>query len=202
MVSFFWNIISQIVSYVFSFGYLGVFLLMFLEGSFFPFPSEAVMIPAGFFASLGKMNFFLAILVGSLGTLSGAILNYYLGLKFGRPFLKKYGRYIFIREETIKKTEELFRTYGDVITFVGRLIPGVRQYISFPPGFARMSFRKFSVCTFLGAGLWVSILAFLGYFIGQNQEVLREYLNQITILLILISGIIVLFYVFYKKKRK
>lgn len=202
MIAFFWHIIFQIVSYVFSFGYLGIFFLMFLEGSFFPFPSEAVMIPAGYFASLGQMNFFLAIFMGTLGTLSGAILNYYLGLKFGRPLLKKYGKYIFIKEKTIEKAEKLFDEYGDIITFVGRLIPAIRQYISFPPGFAKMSFKRFSLFTFLGAFLWVSILTSLGYFIGQNQEILKTYLNQITIILLVISAFVILAYVFLKKKKK
>lgn len=133
------QIINFIVETVGQLGYLGIFIMMFLESSFFPFPSEVVMIPAGYLAYKGEMNMYLVILFGILGSLAGAIFNYYFALKLGRRFLMRYGKYIFISEDTILKMEEFFNKHGHISTFFGRLIPVVRQYISLPAGLSRMN---------------------------------------------------------------
>ena len=106
------NIINFIVETVGSLGYTGIFIMMFLESSFFPFPSEVVMIPAGYLAYKGEMNMYLVILFGILGSLAGSLFNYYLAIKFGRKFLIKYGKYFFIKEETIIRMEEFFKKHG------------------------------------------------------------------------------------------
>lgn len=159
------------------------------------------MVLAGFLSFSGKMNLFLAILVGTLGTLSGAILNYYLDLRFGRLSLKSMEDIFLLKKKTMAWVNELFANYGGMVTLVGRLIPRVKQYISFPPGFAKMSFKKFPFFTFLEAFLWISILASLGYFISQNQAVIKVYLNQITVFFLIISLFILLAYVFIKKRK-
>ena len=197
------QIINFIVETVGQLGYAGIFIMMFLESSFFPFPSEVVMIPAGYLAYKGEMNIYFVIFFGILGSLAGALFNYYLALKLGRRFLMRYGKYILISEDTILKMEDFFNKHGHVSTFFGRLIPVVRQYISLPAGLSRMNLFVFSVFTSLGAGIWVAILAFLGYFLGGNEELIKEYLHQIIIaLLVLIVVFSYLYYKFTKRKNR
>ncbi len=194
------DIVNWIVQTVGSLGYTGIFIMMFLESSFFPFPSEVVMVPAGYLASKGEMNLFLAIFIGILGSLSGAIFNYYLAKGFGRAFLLKWGKYLFLKEESLEKLEKFFQNHGEISTFTGRLIPGVRQYISLPAGMAKMCLVKFTIFTTLGAGIWVVVLALLGYFIGENEALIKEYLHTITIATIIIVTIIILIYIKFKKR--
>ena len=195
------EIIDFIVKTVGDLGYFGIFIMMFLESSFFPFPSEVVMIPAGYLAYQGEMNLFLAIFIGIAGSLTGAIFNYYLALRFGRKFIAKYGKYVLIKEETMQKMEDFFEKHGHISTFSGRLIPAVRQYISLPAGLAKMNLFKFSLYTSLGAGIWVLILALLGYFIGHNQALINEYLHVIIITILVFLVILILFYVRLKLKK-
>lgn len=194
------QIINFIVETVGQLGYAGIFIMMFLESSFFPFPSEVVMIPAGYLAYKGEMNMYLVILFGILGSLAGAIFNYYLAIKFGRAFLIKYGRYFFIKEQTIIKMEEFFKNHGHISTFSGRLIPAVRQYISFPAGLSGMNLFIFCLYTSLGAGIWVVILTVLGYYLGDNEGLVKEYLRYIIIVILISLAILVFWY--YKKLKK
>ncbi len=194
------EIVDFIVNTVESLGYIGIFIMMFLESSFFPFPSEVAMIPAGLLAAQGKMNLILAIMIGIAGSLAGALFNYFLAVKFGRGFLVKYGKYFFISEETIAKTEKFFKDHGAISTFTGRLIPAVRQYISFPAGLAKMDLKVFSLYTTLGAGTWVSILALIGYFFGANEALAKEHTKEITIAVLVSVAILVFWYVRRQKK--
>jgi membrane protein DedA with SNARE-associated domain len=148
------GIVNFIVSTVGALGYAGIFVMMFLESSFFPFPSEVVMVPAGYLSQKGEMNIFIAIFMGILGSVAGAIFNYYLALKLGRPGILK-----FVKEEKLKKLEDFFKKHGHISTFTGRLIPGVRQYISLPAGLGKMNIFLFTIFTALGAGIWVGLLA-------------------------------------------
>ena len=193
------SVVDFIVQTVGSLGYLGIFIMMFLESSFFPFPSEVVMIPAGYLAYKGEMNIYIAIVVGILGSLAGALFNYYLAIKFGRKFLIKYGKYFFIKEPTIVKMEEFFKSHGHISTFSGRLIPAVRQYISFPAGLARMNLFIFCIYTSLGAGIWVIILTLLGYFLGGNEALIKEYLHTIVIVILVLLA--VLGFAYYKRVK-
>ncbi|WP_122893552.1 DedA family protein [Arcobacter peruensis] len=194
------DMVNFVVDTVGSLGYIGIFIMMFLESSFFPFPSEVVMIPAGYLAYKGEMNIYIAIFSGIAGSLTGALFNYFLAVKFGRKFLVKYGKYFFIKEETITKMEEFFKSHGHISTFSGRLIPAVRQYISFPAGLARMNLLIFSIYTTLGAAIWVVILTLLGYYLGDNEALIKEYLRYI------IAGILVLLavigFLYYRKIKK
>jgi len=194
------DVVNFIVDTVGALGYVGIFLMMFLESSFFPFPSEVVMIPAGYLAYKGEMNIYIVVFMGILGSLAGALFNYFLAIKLGRKFLIKYGKYFFIKEETITKMENFFKDHGHISTFSGRLIPAVRQYISFPAGLARMNLVTFSIYTSLGAGIWVIILTLLGYFIGGNEELIKEY-TRFIIVGILIS-LAVMGYLYYRRVKK
>ena len=195
------EIIAWIVKTVGDLGYIGIFVMMFLESSFFPFPSEVVMIPAGYLAYKGEMNLALAIACGIGGSLAGALFNYYLAIRFGRAFLAKYGKYVLIKEESLQKMEDFFARHGHISTFSGRLIPAVRQYISLPAGLARMDLLKFSIYTSLGAGIWVAILALLGYYIGHNEIMLKEYLQTIIISILVLLVVGAIFYIRLQIKK-
>ena len=191
------EIVNWIVETVGALGYLGIFIMMFLESSFFPFPSEVAMIPAGYLASKGDMNLIAAFSAGAGGSLAGALFNYVLGDKLGRPFLVKYGKYFFIKEETIDKTEVFFQKYGPASTLFGRLIPGIRQYISLPAGIGKMPIYSFSLYTFIGAGIWCIVLLSLGYTFGEHEDKIKEAMHYIlAAIFVLIAGV---FY-YYRKK--
>ncbi len=198
----FQQIITFIVDTVSSLGYPGIFALMFLESSFFPFPSEVVMIPAGYLVNAGEMNMFMVIFCGIAGSLAGALFNYYLGYKLGRPFFLKYGKYILFNEDKFLQVEGMFLRHGEIITFIARLIPGVRQYMSFPAGITKMGLIRFCLFTSAGAGIWVTILTLLGYIVGQNQELLKIYLNQIVYTLLILSVILIAIYVYWHQRKK
>jgi len=183
-------------------GYWGIFLLMFLESTFFPFPSEIIMIPAGYLAFKGEMNIYLIILAGILGSVGGALLNYYLAIHFGRAFILRYGKYFFIKEATLDKLESFFTKHGEISTFTGRLIPGIRQLISLPAGLARMNMAKFSFYTAIGAGIWVIVLVAVGYLVGSNEELISEYLKSATLIALISVVLITIFYVVRYKRRK
>ena len=196
------EIANTIVGYIGDMGYWGIFLLMFLESTFFPFPSEIIMIPAGYLAYKGEMNVYIVVLVGILGSVAGALFNYYLAMHFGRKFILKYGKYFFIKEETLDKLEAFFLKHGELSTFNGRLIPGIRQLISLPAGLARMNIAKFSLYSGLGAGIWVIVLVALGYLLGSNEELISEYLKSATLIALISVVFITLFYIVRHKRRK
>ena len=169
------NYIEAAATHAPAWGLLIVVALMTIESSFIPFPSEVVMIPAGFLAARGSLTLgspladaVLAILAGISGSLLGAYINYFISLKLGAPFLERYGRYFFLPKPKLDRAEEVFRTYGAGATFVCRLLPAIRQLISIPAGIARMPLGSFTLWTGLGAGLWVTLLTLLGYSLGAH----------------------------------
>jgi len=192
--------VHEIVELVGQFGYMGIFIMMFLESTFFPFPSEVAMIPAGYLAFKGEMNLVGAIIAGTTGSLGGALFNYYLAKKYGRKGVLAFGKYFFFTEEKLDKMELFFVKHGSFSTFVSRLIPGVRQLISLPAGLSNMPMGKFTLYTTLGAGLWVSVLAFLGYFIGENEVLLKEYLHQIIIVTLVTIALATVVYIWREKR--
>jgi len=196
------DIAATLVETIGNMGYWGIFLLMFLESTFFPFPSEIIMIPAGYLAYKGEMNIYLVVIVGILGSVGGALFNYYLAMHFGRKFLLKYGKYFFIKEETLAKLETFFTKHGELSTFNGRLIPGIRQLISLPAGLAKMNIAKFSFYSALGAGIWVIVLVALGYILGSNEALISEYLHTATIIALISVIFITLFYIIRNKRKK
>ena len=194
------QVITWIVQTVAHWGYPGIVALMFLESSFFPFPSEIVIAPAGYLAFRGDMSLWLVIVCGVCGSLLGAIFNYWLAIQFGRPFFEKYGRYLFVSRKALDRADGFFQRHGHISTFVGRLLPGIRQYISLPAGLARMNFSLFCVFTALGAGIWVVVLALTGFLFGQNQALLMSNIHRISIWLVLFCIGVVAVYVWRKKK--
>jgi len=175
--------------------------MMAIESSFIPFPSELVLVPAGYLAAKGEMSIVMIMAAALAGSLVGAYINYYLARTLGRKFLLKYGKYFFIKEETLLKMEAYFKKHGHISTFTGRLIPGVRQLISIPAGLAKMNLAEFTIFTFLGAGIWALILVLLGYFIGENQGLIKEYLKEITAVVFIAVIFIGLLYYRYQKRK-
>jgi len=193
---------QELVDLIFDWGYLGIFIMMVIESSFIPFPSEIVLIPAGYLASQGEMNIVFIMLSALSGSMIGAFTNYYLALRLGRKILIKYGKYFFIKEQTLEKMDDFFLKHGHISTFVGRLIPGIRQLISVPAGIAKMNLAVFATYTALGAGIWALILTLIGYFIGENQELIDVYLKQITMVILVTLTILSSWYIYYQKKKK
>jgi len=158
-------------------GFVLIVLFMTIESSFIPFPSEVVMIPAGFLAARGGLSLgspmadmVTAILLGTTGSLAGAYINYFLFRRLGKPFLEKYGKYFFLPPPSLHRAEEIFREYGAGATLVCRLLPGIRQLISIPAGISEMPLRSFTLYTGLGAAIWVTILTLVGYSLGLSTQ--------------------------------
>lgn len=173
-------------------GYLGVGVLMAIESSFIPMPSEIIVPPAAYLASQGKMDIWLVILAGVIGSLVGAIFNYFIAYYLGRPVIYKLAahkaaKYFLISTESIEKAEKYFLANSVSATFIGRLVPVIRQLVSLPAGFCKMPFIPFLIYTTLGSTLWVSILAALGYFIGANQDTLLSYYREISLVFLLLG---------------
>ena len=184
--------------------------LMAIESSFIPFPSEIVVPPAAAVSVLpgSKMNSILIILFATLGSLIGALVNYFLSMTLGRTIIYKFadsklGHLCLLNSDKIRKAENYFNDHGKVSTFIGRLIPGIRQLISIPAGLARMPLFSFMGFTVLGAGIWNVVLALIGYIVGDNMDLIYKYSHEIGYLIIAVLAVVLLFYtVKYLIKRK
>ena len=193
--------IAWVLATVHDWGYTGIFILMALESTVLPVPSELVLIPAGYLAHQGQMNFWLIVLVSTVGSLVGASLNYAVAMWLGRPFLERWGRYFFVRPELLHKTDAFFVRHGAVSTFTGRLIPGIRHLISIPAGLTRMNLGAFAFYTSLGAGLWSLVLTLFGYFLGGNEALIREYQHFITAGVIAFVALVIGGYWWWNRRR-
>lgn len=191
MSEIFHTIIEWYMSHM---SYGTIMLLMTIESTFLPMPSELVIPPAAWKAAEGDLNIFLVILFGTLGALIGSLINYTLSYFLGRKIVyafanTKFANMCMVTPERIQKAEQYFISHGRSSTFIGRLVPGVRHLISIPAGLAKMPLKTFMLFTFIGAGLWNIILAILGYFLYSQQELLNNYFKEISYgLLILGSG--------------
>ena len=162
------------------------------------------MPPAGYCASkaVGTMNLYLAILMGIIGSWLGALLNYYLAAWLGRPFFLKYGKYFFCPPEKFEKIDAFFRAHGEISTFTGRLLPAVRHYISLSAGLTRMNRLHFLLYTGLGAGIWCAILAVIGYYLGENKDLVFEYSKRAGIWVIVFCVALVAAYIWLHRRKK
>ena len=195
------DLISWLLNTIGSMGYPGIFLLMAMESSIFPVPSELVMPPAGYLVQQGQMNMTLVILSGTFGSLAGAYLNYFVALWLGRPLLVRYGRYVWIKEEHFTRVEAFFQRHGEISTFIGRLLPVIRHLISIPAGLARMNHVRFTLYTLIGAGIWVSVLAWIGYFIGAERALIVQYSHHAVLGAVLLCVVTGLGYVVLHRRR-
>lgn len=194
--------INWLINTIGAMGYPGIFLLMAMESSVIPIPSELVMPPAGYLAQRGEMNMVVAILCGTVGSLVGAYANYFAAHYLGRPLLLKYGKYVWITEEKFAKVESFFLRHGEISTFIGRLLPVIRHLISLPAGLAGMHHWKFSLYTLLGAGIWCTVLTLIGYVIGKEQALIMRYSHQAVIGVVLFSSILIAVYVWRQRRGR
>lgn len=190
-----------LVEFVHQFGYFGIFIMTFLESTFVPIPSEVTMVPAGFLVQQGHMNFFVVVSTATAGALAGSLFNYYLAYYLGRKFFYNYGKYFFFTHDKIDKIDKFFSNHGDISTFSGRLIPGVRHFIAFPAGLGHMDMKKFCIYTTLGSGIWMTILTLLGYLIGDNKEMVHHYIPYISGALLVAVVILVTLYISHHRKK-
>jgi membrane protein DedA with SNARE-associated domain len=189
--------------YMTNLNYFTVGLLMAIESSFIPFPSEAVIPFAAWKAAQGELNIFLVVLSGTTGALTGALFNYYFAFYLGRPILyrfadSKLGKMLLLSKDKVVHAEQYFVKHGKVSTFIGRLVPAVRQLISLPAGLARMNLKDFVLFTILGAGIWNIILAVIGYFLYEIRDQIYPYLTEIVVAV----GIIFVGYLVFQAWRK
>ncbi|MBU1292120.1 DedA family protein [Patescibacteria group bacterium] len=199
------TIASWVTSIIDKIGYLGVLVLMTIESSFIPFPSEVVILPAAYLAQQGKMNIYLVVIAGIIGSILGALINYYLASTLGRKIIytladKRFFKFLLITPEKVNKAEKYFLKYGNISTLIGRLVVGVRQLISIPAGFSKMKLSSFIFYTTLGSSIWVVILAVFGYSFGSNQEQLEKYYSEISWFFVILAVIFIAYLIIKKKK--
>ncbi|OIP61568.1 MAG: DedA family protein [Nitrospirae bacterium CG11_big_fil_rev_8_21_14_0_20_41_14] len=195
--------LNWLVDTIGSMGYPGIMALMFVESTFILLPSELVIPPAGYLISQDQMSWAGVIVSGTVGSLLGALFNYAIAVYLGRPFILKYGKYFGITQKHLLKGENFFLRHGNISIFIGRLILGVRHYISFPAGLCRMNLGKFCLYTTFGAGLWVGVLAYIGYFVGNNKERIMEVSRQWSLYVIIGCALLIAIYIFrHKRKQK
>ena len=202
MIELFDSTVELLISFINNVGYFGIFIGMFLESTLIPIPSELVMIPAGMSASKGGMDLGLLITVGLCGNVSGAVFSYYLARVVGRNILFKVGKFFLIKPQTIIKIENFFKAHGSISIFIGRLLPGFRHFISLPAGVAKMDIKLFLLYTTVGSFIWTSVLTVLGFFIGANQKLIKEYLSIIGLGLVIFCAVLVTIYIFLKPTRQ
>lgn len=195
------SLIQWLLDTIGAMGYPGILLLMAMESSIIPVPSELVMPPAGYLAHQGQMSMPLAILCGTVGSLAGAYANYFASHYLGRPLILKYGRYVLIPPDKFERVEKFFLRHGEISTFIGRLLPVVRHLISIPAGLAGMNHLKFSLYTLAGAGIWCTILTWIGYFIGENRQLIMQYSHKALAWVVLFCCALVALYIWIQRRE-
>ena len=183
-------------------GYFGLFILMALESMIAPIPSEVVMPFAGYLVLHGRLDFWNALLVSSLGSIFGSLLSYYIGFYGGRPFVLKYGRYLLLEKGHLDWTESWFRKHGQKTIFISRFIPVVRHLISIPAGIARMAMHKFIIYTFLGAAIWNFILLYAGFRLGQHWDKIHQYSRELDAIFVALVILFFAYFIWKHRKRK
>jgi len=198
--------VTWLTETIFVLGYPGITILMAIESSAFPFPSEVVMPPAGYLVAKGRMSFPLVMIAGVAGSLIGALVNYWLAGWLER-WLRRYGKWILVSPKALDKAEAFFRNHGEIGTFIGRLVPVVRQLISIPAGMCRMRLGRFIAYTSFGSGIWCLILTYIGYLLGQHEATLRNedvqrYVGRVMIYLLPALALLAVGYVVWHRRRK
>lgn len=186
------NFVIWVISHL---GYLGVYFLMLLEACCIPIPSEVILPFAGFSVATGQFNFWLVVLLGALGDLSGSLLAYYIGYKGGRPLVEKYGKYIFLSHRDLDKADHFFNKYGEATAFFSRMMPVVRTFISLPAGISKMNIKKFVPYTFFGVLPFSFILTYAGMKLGENWELVRQTLRRFDLAIVIILVLLIAWWI-------
>ena len=188
------------INIISSLGYWGVFIGMTIESACIPLPSEVIMPFAGFAVSEGKMTLLGITIVGTLGNLLGGLIAYFVGLKGGRPFLEKYGKYVLISHSKLDQADHWFEKYGHEAVLISRMLPAIRTFISLPAGIARMDIKKFAIYTFLGSLPWTFALGYIGVQLGPHWELIKGYFHILDVIVAIgLAGFIA--YLVYKYRK-
>jgi len=202
MITYFLEIISSfIVETMKHTGYLGLFILMTLESALMPIPSEIVMPFAGYLVYLGHFDLALVVIISSIANLVGSWIGYYLGIKVGRKFVLKYGKYLLIKEEHVEKAEKWMNKHGTKVILASRNMPAIRTIIPLPAGILRVNLVKFSIYTFIGSIPWNFFLTYIGYILGEKWYEIKNY-TQIIDLILIFAIIFITIFLIIKYKRK
>lgn len=197
-----YSLFLKLIALVESWGYLGIFIMTFVESTFIPIPAEVTLIPAGYLVAQGQMEWYLVFICSVAGTLGGSLLNYFIAYHLGRKIFIRYGKYFFMDSKKLGSIEGFFKKHGAISTFTGRLLPGVKHFISFPAGLAKMPIKIFVLYTALGAAIWCGILIEVGYQIGENEHLIKKYIKQVNIGLILAVSAIISYYIWKISAKK
>ena len=189
---------TWIISVISTMGYGGIILLMAIESACIPLPSEIIMPFAGFLVFKGEMTLWGVALAGAIGCVVGSIPAYYLGMYGGRPLVEKYGKWVLISAKDLDWADKAFDRHGEIIIFIGRLLPAVRTFIAFPAGVARMNMPKFIIYTFVGSLIWCWVLAYAGFKTGEHWESLKVYFHEFHYILI-VAGVV--FFAWYIRRH-
>jgi membrane protein DedA with SNARE-associated domain len=200
------HFVTWIVATIGRLGYPGIVVLMAIESSVIPLPSELVMPPAGYLAATGRMDAALALACGILGSLVGSYANYWIASRVGRWVFVRYGRWVLVSEKSLARSEHFFERHGPIAVFIARLFPVARHLISIPAGIARMPLGRFFVYTGTGAGIWCAILMAIGWVIGkEGQSLSREqvyaYSHRAVVILIPAVAVLIVGYVIWHRRR-
>ena len=190
------NFIIQTIS---NSGYIGIFLLMVAESALIPIPSEVIMPFSGYLVSAGRFNAVLVIIAGSIGNLVGSLIAYYVGVYLGRGFVLRYGKYVLLKKSHLELAESYFKKYGDRSTFISRLLPAIRTYVSLPAGTAKMNLKRFILLTLAGSIIWNTALTSIGIKLGQEWDSIRKYSSYIDLLVV--AAVIVAIVVYFKRRK-
>lgn len=198
---------TYITAFIDKTGYISVYLLMVAESMFLPMPSEAVMPFAGFLVESGRFTFPLVILVSTFASITGSLISYYIGAWGGEPFVRRFGKYFLIDTDDLDATKRFFGRFGEITILVSRFIPVIRHLISLPAGIGRMNIFKFSLYTIIGAGIWNTFLAWIGYKLMQRWAVVMKYSQTIDHVVLGILLLVFFFFIYkhvlkFRKKRK
>ncbi|TAF77126.1 MAG: DedA family protein [Alphaproteobacteria bacterium] len=193
------TIMLHIEAIVLQFGYVGIFLATVIESTFVPIPAEVTMIPAGILVAKGELNYWITLMASTAGVIVGSIINYFVGLKFGRTLVVRYGKYVMLKEHHLHSTEMFFKRYGRAAVFLGRLLLGVKHYIAFVAGVAKMNFQLFTIYTSFGALIWMLILLQAGYMSHTEGGTGNSALHQIQTIVMIVIGVSLVAWLVKKK---
>ena len=196
------QILDWIVGFVHQFGYIGLFVMTFLESTFVPVPGEVTIVPAGFLIYQGHMHLLPVLLSCILGTMSGSYFTYWFAQQFGVRFVRRYGKYFFFPPHKLSMVQNYFKEHGSVSVFTARLLPGIRHVIAFPAGIAEMKISLFFIYTFLGSTIWTIVLLLVGYFIGSNKGMLLHYILYIKIGALIVVCVLIPLYIWNHRRKK
>ncbi len=188
-------------------GYLGIVVLMAVESSVVPLPSELVIPPAGYLAARGEMSLPLVIISGAVGSVGGALINYVIAAFVGLPVLRRYGKFLLISGRSLDRAQLFFDRHGEISTLIGRLVPVVRHLISIPAGICRMRLSRFMAFTAIGAGVWCTVLAYIGWLLGKHEQALQAaavqaYSHRALVWVLIAAAAVVAAYVYWDRTRR